>query len=126
MERYTYETIIIFRGDLTEDSYDFMIKKYQAILEQLGAGIHKIEQLGKKKLAYDIKGYAEGWYVLYSYNLDVGKIAELERIYRVDNEVIKFLTVRTSDNLPEPEKSEQKKCTQVDAMDVLLGLAEFV
>ena len=57
----------------------------------------KIDELGKRKLAYDVKKNKEGIYVVLYFEANPTLIAELERIYRITDEVIKFIDVRVEE-----------------------------
>ena len=53
--------------------------------------------MGKRKLAYEIKKNVEGYYVLYNFEANPGFIAELERVYRITDGILKFIVVRKED-----------------------------
>ena len=54
----------------------------------------KVNELGKKKLAYEVKKNKEGYYVVYDFEANPNLIAELERNYRITDDVIKFIVVK--------------------------------
>ena len=56
--------------------------------------VEKVEELGKKRLAYEVKKNKEGYYVVINFEANPELISELERNYRIMDEVIKFITVR--------------------------------
>ena len=92
-----YETIVILSSDLTEKEYNAYKDKYiRMILDSTeGATIKDLELMGMKKLAYPIKEkYTEGWYIRFAYKTLPEKILEFERNFRIDDNVLKFLTVR--------------------------------
>ena len=91
-----YESIIIISGKLIEEDYK---KSLESIIERIKSfiEIEKIEEIGKKKLAYEVKENKEGWYVVFYFNAQSQAISELERIYRITDDVIKFITIRIGD-----------------------------
>ena len=100
-----YETIIIFNGKYTEAKYKTLVEKYtNELILELKAHITNIEKIGKKKLAYEIKGIKEGWYVIFTYETKPDIMPELEKIMRTDSAVIKFLTIRRD---PEEDELEE-------------------
>ena len=96
MSRKCFETVIITSGKLTETQYNEFVEKYKKIITELEEGtiVYKVEKLGRKKLAYEIKGMKEAWYTIFTYKARPELIPELEKAIRIDDKVIKFITVR--------------------------------
>ena len=110
-----YETIIIFNGKYTEDKYNTLVEKYtNKLILDLKVHITKIDKIGKKKLAYEIKGIKEGWYVIFTYETKPDIMPELEKIMRTDSAVIKFLTIRRD---PEEDELEEYAATPDDQLE---------
>lgn len=93
----SYETIIIFKGDVSTATYDTLVSKATHTLHKF-ADIYKVDKIGKKSLAYEIKESKTGWYVLFTFKTDPENIAQWERYLRITDEVIKFMTVKMSDD----------------------------
>lgn len=90
-----YESIFILRASLTDEEAAAVMEKMQKALEKLEATIVKTENWGKKKLAYEIDHERRGAYVLIQFESAQGNVvSELERLYRLEDSIIKFLTVR--------------------------------
>ena len=92
-----YESIIIVNPNATEDEIKELkeyIKKF--ITEQNGKNI-KVENLGRKKLAYEIKKNKEGYYIQFNFEAESDLVLELERIYRIKEIIIKFITFKNED-----------------------------
>ncbi|MDY6853407.1 MAG: 30S ribosomal protein S6 [Thermodesulfobacteriota bacterium] len=89
-----YETIFILDPDIPDEDADSVIQRLTGIVEEFGCKIIKIEKWGKKKLAYRIKKKTKGNYVLFNFFGDHKLTTELERILRLDDRVLKYLTVR--------------------------------
>lgn len=125
-----FETIIIFRPDMTDAHYDSVLNKYKKRFQRYSKEkAIKFENMGKKKLAYEIKKDTEGYYVTVSYEAKPDDITEIERILRIDDDVLKFMTVKSVEetsleDLPS-EKEEETEQEKPDAYDVLLGLANY-
>ena len=95
-----YESIFILRASLTDEEASAVMDKMQKALEKLESTIVKAENWGKKKLAYEIDHERRGAYVLLQFESAQGNVvSELERLYRLEDSVIKFLTVRVEDAL---------------------------
>ena len=88
-----YETIFIVNPNVEEASVKELIEKFSNIINNDGK-VESVEELGKKKLAYEIKKNSEGNYVLINFEANPAVIKELERVYRITDEVIKFIVVK--------------------------------
>ena len=91
-----YETIFIINSNLEESAIKGVIEKFSNLINTNGK-VESVDEWGKKKLAYPMKKQTEGYYVLINFEADPSEIAELERIYRITDEVIKFITTRVND-----------------------------
>ena len=88
-----YESVIIIQPNLDEEAIKALIKKFSDLIEKNGK-VESVEEMGKKRLAYEIKKQREGYYVLFNFEADPSSIAELERVYRITDEVMKFIVVK--------------------------------
>ena len=127
----TYETIIIIHPEMVGDAYKDVVEKYKGILGELGARIVAVEEWGTRKLAYIIQKQERGIYVLLAYEGKPEGIRELERRLRIDEKIIKFMTiqldgsyepsgfVRKSDDSASAEKAEKAsaRAAATDAAD---------
>lgn len=93
----SYEVMFIVRPDVVEEDLDKLIATLQSNATQAGATVKNTEKMGKRRLAYDIKRFQEGFYVLLVVESDGKAIHELERRLRVTEQVLKFITVRTDE-----------------------------
>jgi small subunit ribosomal protein S6 len=93
----SYEVMFIVRPDLMEEDVDKLISTLQGHATTAGATVEKAEKMGKRRLAYDVKKFSDGQYVLFVLQADGKAIHELERRLRVSEPVIKFITVRTDE-----------------------------
>jgi small subunit ribosomal protein S6 len=104
-----YESIFIVRPSLPDEETHKLIDKMQGVLEKSGAAILKTENWGKKKLAYEVRRERKGVFVYFYFKSAGHAIEELERSYRLEDGVIKFLTVRLEHEPPPKPVSEAKE-----------------
>ncbi len=89
-----YETIFIASPTLTDEQSDELVKQYEGIIAEQGGELLKTDKWGRKKLAYEVQKFSEGYYTLFELNAGPTLIAELERRFRNNDAVIKYLSVR--------------------------------
>ncbi|MDO9041024.1 MAG: 30S ribosomal protein S6 [Desulfocapsaceae bacterium] len=103
-----YETIYILRPNLSEEEINTIIDNTNAIILSEGGTIIHLDRWGLRKLAYPIKKESQGTYVLCDYATEPAAVLELERKFRIDDSVLKYMTVKLADNIT-AEKIEQAK-----------------
>ena len=91
-----YETIMIIDNTIAEEQKKEVIKRIEEYISKNGK-ITKVETLGTRKLAYEIKGHLEGYYHIINFEAEPKIVAELERIYRITDAIMKFMTIREED-----------------------------
>ena len=89
-----YELMTIFKPNLDAEEVDKLIEKISSVIAEFGGSIESTDKVGRKKLAYEINKKSEGYYVVYTFEANPEFITELERIYRITDSVMKFITVR--------------------------------
>jgi len=89
-----YEVVAIIDAKLDEEAINAVVAKYEELLKNNGAEIVKIDKWGKKKLAYEIKKNREGFYVLYDFTATPEAVAELERLMKIADNILRHLVVR--------------------------------
>ncbi|MEB3281911.1 MAG: 30S ribosomal protein S6 [Lyngbya sp.] len=94
MKEFVYETMYILRPDLIDEQVDVAIAKYQDLLKEQGGEKIEIQNLGKRRLAYEIDNHREGVYVQMNYTGPGSQIAVLERAMRISDDVIRYLTTK--------------------------------
>ncbi len=99
-----YETIYIMDPDLEEAQAQATIEKIKGIITQNSGEIMKVEDWGKRKLAYDVKKKPRGHYILTTFSGSPSLLSELHRNFRVMDAVIKFQSVRLDERLESAEK----------------------
>ena len=88
-----YETLFIVNPNIDEVGMKELIQKFSDLINSDGK-VENVEEMGKKKLAYPVKKNPEGFYVLINFQANGTLIAELERNFRITDEVIKFIVVK--------------------------------
>jgi small subunit ribosomal protein S6 len=89
-----YETIFIASPVLTDEQVDDLVRNFEGIIAEQGGELLKTDKWGRKKLAYEVQKFSEGFYTLFEMNAGPNLVAELERRFRNNDSVIKFLSVR--------------------------------
>ena len=91
-----YESVIIVNPNVDEEGIKALEKKFTDIINNDGK-LEKIDNLGKRKLAYEVKKNNEGIYLVLTFEANADLIEELQRNYRITDEVIKFIVIRIED-----------------------------
>ncbi len=104
-----YEVMFIIDPDTVEDDVTRLSEGFQQIITDQGGTITKNENMGRRTLAYPINRKNEGIYVLYEVEGSGREIAELERRMRVNDQVIRYITVRVDEDRRRAEKFKAKR-----------------
>ena len=88
-----YESVVIINSNTEEQGIKALIQKFSDLINSDGK-VESVEEIGTKKLAYEIKKQKEGYYIVIKFEANPKLIAELERIYRITDEVMKFIVVK--------------------------------
>jgi small subunit ribosomal protein S6 len=104
----TYELMFIVRPDMAEEDQDKLISTLETAVTSSGGVLKSVEKMGKRRLAYLVRRFHDGLYILLTIEGGGGLIHELERRLRVTEQVIKFLTVRIDE--------EQKRLDKLKAI----------
>ncbi|RUM87917.1 MAG: 30S ribosomal protein S6 [Thermodesulfatator sp.] len=91
-----YETLFIVHPDRVEER-EQILEKVKQIIEEREGGILKVDEWGMRKLAYPIEKKRQGYYILLEFYGEAQTPAELERFFRVDERVIRFIIVKLED-----------------------------
>jgi small subunit ribosomal protein S6 len=103
-----YESLCILRPVQVETEHEQVIQKMRDLLTQSGANILKLDNSGKKKLAYDIQHERKGTFITIQFEGPSNVVHELERFQRMEDQVMKFMTVRLNPkDLAAPSESAE-------------------
>ena len=104
----TYEIMFIVRPDVEEADLDKLIETFSGFVTTGGGEVKSVEKMGRRRLAYTVRKFNDGFYVLFMVAAEGAQIQELERRLRVQEQVIKFITVRTDE--------EDKRLAKIKAL----------
>jgi small subunit ribosomal protein S6 len=93
----SYEIMFIVRPDIEEAEIDTIVETFSGYVTQGGGAVKQTEKMGRRRLAYTVRKFNDGFYVLLIVDSPASLIAEVERRLRVSEQVIKFITVRTDE-----------------------------
>ncbi len=91
----TYEVMFIVRPDLSEEDIDKLISTLESNVTTAGGTVKSAEKMGKRRLAYVVRKFHDGFYILLTLEGSGELVKEIERRLRVTEQVIKFISVRT-------------------------------
>jgi small subunit ribosomal protein S6 len=104
-----YENLFIVRPDVTEEEIDLLIEQMSKNVTSAGGTVDKVDKWGKRRLAYRVEKQREGSYVLLQFTAEPAAVKEFERRMRVQDSVIKFLTVRIDETLKRVDKRKKER-----------------
>lgn len=107
-----YETVFILNPVLSEDQVKETVKKYQDFLVSKGAEMVNKENWGLRKLAYPIEKKKSGFYQLFEFQIEGKNIESLELMFRRDERIMRFLTVRMNKHAIEWARTREKRNKQ--------------
>ncbi|HEB50498.1 MAG TPA: 30S ribosomal protein S6 [Desulfobulbus sp.] len=114
-----YETTYILRPNLGEEQFTEIIERTNSIITGDGGTIIEVDRWGMRKLAYEIKKEVQGYYVYVNYAAPGKTIDEIERIFRIDDRLLRYLTIKLSDSMDQAaiEKEQQRIAARSETGD---------
>ena len=94
-----YESVWVVHGDLPDEEVKSIIDKFSRIISAAGGTLVGLDDWGRRKLAYKVKGTIRGYYLLADFAGTPATVKELERNYRIDDRIIRYHTVKKSDQV---------------------------
>lgn len=91
----TYELMLLLDPQLEEENLDALVERTTGIITATNGEILEVNKLGKRRLAYEVEGNTEGFYVVIDIKADNEATTEVERVLKITEEVLRFLLVRT-------------------------------
>ncbi len=101
-----YETIFILRPSLNEGEINTVIENSSTIITDTIGTVLELDRWGMRKLAYPINKELQGFYVCCDYSSTPEAVAEMERKFRIDDSVLRYMTIKTADSITEEEIAE--------------------
>lgn len=89
-----YEVMLVITPDYDEEAVAGVTERYGKLIEERGGVVDKVTKWGKRKLAYEINDFTEGVYVLIQFTGSSEICEELERVFKISGDIIRFLIVR--------------------------------
>lgn len=89
-----YETLYIIQPILEEEAVKALVERFSALITEQGGQVEKVDEWGKRRLAYPIDDFREGYYVLMNFSSDADTPQELERVFKITDGVIRYLIIR--------------------------------
>lgn len=109
-----YETIFIVRQDATPNQVEALAQEYAKVIRDHGGEIGKTEFCGLRTLAYKIKKNGKGHYVLMNVTSDPKGVTEMERLMGLNENVLRYLSIRVEKHEPNPSPLMQQRNYQAN------------
>lgn len=93
----TYELLYIIRPDLDDEAIAATVDKFSEVVNNNGGADLVVDKWGKRRLAYEINDYREGIYILMTFNGEARTAQEVERVMKISDTVVRFLTTKKED-----------------------------
>ena len=94
----SYESLYIVHPELTEEQVSAIMAKYKQIVEEKGGEVENLSRWEKRRLAYDVKGLGEGIYILMHFKSNPDAAAELDRLQKISDDVLRHIIVRLDES----------------------------
>ncbi|WP_183451298.1 30S ribosomal protein S6 [Microvirga lupini] len=104
-----YEHIFMARQDVTPQQVETMVDQYKGVIEQNGGTVEKTEMWGVKSLAYRIKKNRKAHFTMFNLNAPAPAVAEMERQMRINEDILRFMTIKVEELETEPSVMMQKR-----------------
>ncbi|HHX03375.1 MAG TPA: 30S ribosomal protein S6 [Tissierellia bacterium] len=91
-----YESIVVFRPDMEDASREELLERFKGVIERYGS-ITSVDDWGIKRLAYDIEKVSDGYYYLLNFEASEDLPKELERNYKISDQVLRYNVIRKSE-----------------------------
>lgn len=112
-----YESIFVTEPGATEDEIGTLVKGFEELIASESGQVLKVENWGKRRLAYRVGRHEEGNYTLLYLDCPPAATKELERRYRMNDRIIKYLTVRMTGSIPEEKPAEAEAASTASARE---------
>ena len=89
-----YETLYVLQPMLEEEAIKALVERFATLITEQGGQVEKVDEWGKRRLAYEIQGYQEGFYVLTNFKSPVETAQELDRIIKITDNVLRYLIIK--------------------------------
>ena len=104
-----YEHVFMARQDVTSQQVEGFVDQFKGVIEQNGGKVEKTEMWGVKSLAYRIKKNRKAHFTMFNIDAPAAAVAEMERQMRINEDILRFMTIRVETLDPEPSVMMQKR-----------------
>ena len=123
-DKRTYEVVFIVDPDVADDEVMKLSEGVQKIITGQGGSITKTEMMGKRQLAYEINHKKNGTYVLLEVEGSGAEIAEVERRMRVNDQILRYMTIRVDEDRRRAEKLKERRTRKAARKSGARGVTE--
>ena len=92
-----YEIMYIIRPDIEEEAQTSLIERFNSILTDNGAEIDKVDEMGKRRFAYEINDYRDGFYIVINFKGDENAVNEFDRQAKYSDDILRHMCVRVDE-----------------------------
>lgn len=92
----TYELLAVFKPNLDAEEVDKAIEKVSADITGFGGKVESTDKIGRKKLAYEIQNFRDGFFATMVFNLEADKVAEFKRQLKLNDNVLRTMFLEVS------------------------------
>lgn len=104
-----YEHVFLARQDMSSQQVEALVDQYKQIIEQGGGSVGKVEAWGLKSVSYRVKKNRKAHYTLMNLDAPPAAVAEMERQQGINEDVLRFLTIKVEEHETEPSAMMQKR-----------------
>ncbi len=126
MQQRIYEVMFIVRPDMVDEDMDKLVSSIETQVTTAGGTVKSLEKMGKRRLAYWVGGFQDGFYMLLTVEGGGALVHEIERRLRVTEPVLKFITVRMDEEIKRMEKMKKLRDAKKRAVPVQASTAPAV
>lgn len=115
-----YELMFIVRPDVeNEEAVDQQIERYGSLIVDRGGEVTGVDKWGRRRFAYELKGFTEGYYVVLQFKADSATVDELDRLIRISDDILRHIVVRLDEEVEavasEEDKPEEESVSEESA-----------
>lgn len=89
-----YEMVYIIKPDLEEEQVNSVVEKFSTLIKENGGEVTTVDTWGKRRLAYEIEDFREGYYFLVTFQGVPATAQELDRVLKITDEILRFMIIR--------------------------------
>ncbi len=93
----SYETLFVIKPDLGEEATAAIVNKFTSLIADNGGAVETVNEGGKRRLAYPIEKFVEGYYVLVNFKSESTLPLELNRVFGITDEILRYIVVRADE-----------------------------